>query len=131
MNSKLKMWIGGIIIIVFGSIAFTVFSESKIEYVDFKEAENRLRKVEVKGYWLKDKETKFDGNSNTFVFHMKDDSNTEMKVIYEGAKPNNFEVAEAIVVKGKIKDGNFLASDILTKCPSKYEASPEDIKKEI
>jgi len=115
---------------VFGAIAFTVFSESKIEYVDFKEAEKRLRKVEVKGYWQKDKETKFDGNTNTFVFYMKDDSNTEMKVIYEGAKPNNFEVAEAIVVKGKIKDGNFLASDILTKCPSKYEASPEDIKKE-
>jgi len=51
-----------------------------------------------------------------------------MKVILDGGKPNNFEVADAIVVKGKVKDGTFMASEVLTKCPSKYEATGEEIK---
>lgn len=129
MNGKAKYIIGGIIILAFLVVGFMSFMDSKIEYVNFAEAQNRLKTVEVKGYWLKDKETKFDGNTNTFSFYMRDDHNNEMKVVFDGAKPNNFEVAEAVVVKGKVKDGCFMAKDILTKCPSKYEAHPDEIKK--
>ena len=45
----------------------------------------------------------------------------EMKVIYEGAMPNNFESATSVVVTGSYRNGYFHAKDILTKCPSKYE----------
>jgi cytochrome c-type biogenesis protein CcmE len=44
-----------------------------------------------------------------------------MKVIYHGSIPNNFESSTNIVVTGKYSDGNFHATDILTKCPSKYQ----------
>jgi cytochrome c-type biogenesis protein CcmE len=102
---------------------------STIEYVDFKEAGNRMRTVEVKGQWVKDKESKFDGSANTFTFYMKDDFNNEMKVVLDGAKPNNFEVADAIVAKGKMtKEGYFHAKEVLTKCPSKYEAKGNEVK---
>ena len=50
-----------------------------------------------------------------------DDNGNEMKVIYEGTIPNNFESAQSVVVTGKYKEGYFHAKDILTKCPSKYE----------
>jgi len=78
---------------------------------------------------VKDKESKFDPESNTFSFYMVDDFKTEMKVVLAGAKPNNFEVAEAVVAKGKVKNGDFHAKEVLTKCPSKYEAQGKDVQK--
>ena len=52
-----------------------------------------------------------------------------MKVVLDGAEPNNFKMAESVVAKGKIKDGYFHASEVLTKCPSKYEGDGKDVKK--
>ena len=52
---------------------------------------------------------------------MTDNSGQELKVVYKGAIPNNFESATSVVVTGKYHNGIFHASDILTKCPSKYE----------
>ena len=120
MSKKVKTIIGVIIIVAVIAAIIPTFLSNKIEYVNFNDARQKTKTVEVKGTWLKDKEAKFEGNK--FSFYMRDDNNTEMKIVYDGAKPNNFEVAEAVVVKGKVKDGVFMANDILTKCPSKYEA---------
>ncbi len=120
MSKKVKTIIGVIIIVAVIAAIIPTFLSNKIEYVNFNDARQKTKTVEVKGTWLKDKESKFEGNK--FSFYMRDDNNTEMKIIFDGAKPNNFEVAEAVVVKGKMKDGVFMANDILTKCPSKYEA---------
>ena len=120
MSKKVKTIIGIIIIVAVIVAIIPTFLSNKIEYVNFNDARQKKKTVEVKGTWLKDKEAKFEGNK--FSFYMRDDNNTEMKIVYDGAKPNNFEVAEAVVVKGKVKDGVFMANDILTKCPSKYEA---------
>jgi cytochrome c-type biogenesis protein CcmE len=128
MTKQARIIVGVIIVVVFLVVGFMSFMDSKIEYVNFKEAQSRQRTVEVKGQWVKDKDSKFDVGTNQFTFYMKDDNATEMKVVFEGAKPNNFEVAEAVVVKGKVKDGYFHAKDILTKCPSKYEAKGTDVK---
>lgn len=129
MSKKAKTITGITIIIVFLAIGFMSFIDSKIEYVNFKEAKDRMRTVEVKGQWVKGRESKFDGATNTFSFYMVDDFNNEMKVVLDGAKPNNFDVAEAVVAKGKMKDGYFHAKEVLTKCPSKYEADGKDVKK--
>jgi len=53
------------------------------------------------------------------------------KVVFDGAKPNNFEIANAVVVKGRYEEGYFHANEILTKCPSKYEADAESVKKTL
>ncbi|MDQ3193476.1 MAG: cytochrome c maturation protein CcmE [Bacteroidota bacterium] len=128
MSKKSKTITGILIILVFLTIGFMSFMDSKIEYVNFDEAKNRMRTVEVKGQWVKGKESKFDAVTNTFSFYMVDDFNREMKVVLDGAKPNNFDVAEAVVAKGKMKDGYFHAKDVLTKCPSKYEADGKEVK---
>ena len=117
-----------IVAVVFGSMTFF---ETNVEYGDFKTAVASQKKIQVKGEWIKDKETNFDAQKGQFIFFMKDDNNTEMKVIYDGAKPNNFEIANAIVCKGRCRDGVFYASDILTKCPSKYEGDSNEVKKTI
>lgn len=130
MSKKSKLIAGLVIVVVFIAVGFMSFMDNKIEYVNFAQAKEKVKTVEVKGHWVKDKESKFDPNSNTFTFYMKDDFNNEVKVVLDGAKPNNFEVAEAVVAKGKMKDGHFHAKEVLTKCPSKYEAQGKDVQQQ-
>ena len=48
-----------------------------------------------------------------------------MAVVYQGAKPSAFKAGSNILVEGKYhSDGIFQASQLILKCPSKYE--PED-----
>jgi cytochrome c-type biogenesis protein CcmE len=65
----------------------------------------------------------FNPAANTFSFYMKDDQQRIAKVVFAGAKPNNFDIATSVVAKGRFKNGDFHASEVLTKCPSKYEAN--------
>ena len=119
---KAKYIIAGLIIvafIVFGAISFM---QNNIEYVTAKAAEKTHRTVQVKGAWVKDMQSFYDPNTNTFHFYMMDDDKTLLPVVLAGAKPNNFEIANDIVAKGKCENGVFYASDVLTKCPSKYQS---------
>ncbi len=129
MNIKIILAVVVIIAaLVFGAMSFI---ETNVEYTDFREAETATRKVQVKGTWVQDRETRFDAEKSSFTFYMVDDFGKTVQVVYDGAKPNNFEIADAIVVKGKFHDGSFYAEDILTKCPSKYEGGPESIQKTL
>ncbi|MGA2667543.1 MAG: cytochrome c maturation protein CcmE [Ignavibacteria bacterium] len=121
--------IGGLIIIIFLVVGFFAFKDSKIEYSNFQNANINHKTCQVKGSWVKDKESGFDPGTNQFSFYMKDDNNTVMKVVLDGSKPNNFEMAENVVAKGKVKDGCFYAKEVLTKCPSKYEGKGQDVIK--
>jgi cytochrome c-type biogenesis protein CcmE len=50
-----------------------------------------------------------------------------MMVVYDGAKPANFEQADQVVVIGRYENGLFVADQLLVKCPSKYQGSdPND-----
>ncbi len=121
---KLKIILGGLVIlaaVIFGALSFV---ESNVEYMDFSKAMSIKKKVQVKGTWMKDMESSFDAGKRQFTFYMKDENGLEQKVIFSGARPNNFEIADAIVIKGRFENGTFQASEILTKCPSKYENQP-------
>jgi len=115
--------IGGLISIVFVAIGFYALNDSGIQYTDIKTAVVLNKKVQVKGKWIKEEPKSYDSKSNVFMFTMEDDNRNKVKVEFSGSQPNNFELAESVVVKGKMVDGVFHASDILTKCPSKYEGS--------
>ena len=128
---KIKIIVGSIVIVaalVFGALSFV---ETNVEYTDFKTAVSTHKKVQVKGGWLKERESAFNAATSQFSFYMKDDNGEIQKVVLDGAKPNNFEIANAVVVKGRYQDGYFHATDILTKCPSKYEADAESVKKTL
>jgi cytochrome c-type biogenesis protein CcmE len=129
MNMRLKLVIGAIVIVVFVIFGAYSFLQSNVEYTDFNHAKMTSKKVQVKGAWLQDQKTEYLASTNQFVFYMVDDNNTPMKVVLDGAKPNNFELATSIVVKGRCQDGYFHATDILTKCPSKYQATGNEVKR--
>jgi cytochrome c-type biogenesis protein CcmE len=126
MNKRLI--IGIIIIVVFLVVGFFSFMDSKIEYANFQTASEVSKVCQVKGTWVKEKESRFDTQTNQFIFFMKDENNQEMQVVLAGAKPNNFELASHVVAKGRVSNGQFQAKEILTKCPSKYEGQGEDVK---
>jgi cytochrome c-type biogenesis protein CcmE len=50
--------------------------------------------------------------------------------VIDGGKPNNFDIATSIVVKGKYSGDYLHATEILTKCPSKYEGKIGTMKKQ-
>jgi cytochrome c-type biogenesis protein CcmE len=110
----------------YGAVSFV---ETNVQYTNFATALSTHKKVQVKGEWLRDKESAYDASKNEFTFFMKDENGTETKVVFEGSKPNNFELASAIVIKGRFEDQCFRASEILTKCPSKYEAGNAAVSK--
>jgi cytochrome c-type biogenesis protein CcmE len=58
---------------------------------------------------------------NNFTFFAKDKKGATHKVIFNGARPQDFEKSEQLVMTGFMKDGNFHCSKIQMKCPSKYE----------
>jgi cytochrome c-type biogenesis protein CcmE len=126
-----KIIIGSVVIVVFLVFGAVSFMGSNVEYADFAKAEQSGKKVQVKGSWLKDKESQFDPRKSEFVFFMKDDNAREARVVFAGAKPNNFEMATSVVAKGRFKDGSFYASEILTKCPSKYDGDSTAVKKSM
>ena len=59
---------------------------------------------------------------NGFSFFMKDAYGIEMKVVYSGAKPTDFEKSDQVVVSGSVADSLFAAKTLLLKCPSKYNS---------
>jgi len=119
---KNKYIFGGVIIIVFLGLMMYLFTQSNIEYVDdFHKVMSTEKIVKATGSWVKEKNYQIDNQNKTFAFIMTDVNGNQMKVIYEGTIPNNFESATSVVVTGKYQNGYFHAKDILTKCPSKYE----------
>lgn len=115
-----KYMIGGGIIVVFLGIMIYLFTQSNIGYEnDLTKVINSQKMVRATGAWVKEKDWEY--KNSQFIFYMKDEKGTEMKVIYKGAMPNNFEHATSVVVTGKYQQGVFHAKDILTKCPSKYQ----------
>ena len=59
-------------------------------------------------------------NPNLFKFFLKDQDGEVVQIVYEDAKPRDLERSEQVVIIGKMVDEEFHASQILTKCPSKY-----------
>lgn len=67
-------------------------------------------------------------NANMFTFYMIDNVGKETKVLLNKTKPQDFDRSEQIVVVGKMASDGFHASDVLMKCPSKYNNPKEDMK---
>lgn len=119
---KNKYIFGGVIIALFLGIMGYLFTQSNLKYEsDFSVVKTTDKTVKATGSWVKEKRYEMNSETKTFTFYMVDEKGNEMKVVYEGAIPINFESATSVVVTGTYKNGYFHAKDILTKCPSKYQ----------
>ena len=125
---KTKYIIGLVAAIVFIALAIYSFDSSKIEYASFPEAIEKGKVVQVIGSWDQSMGQSYDSENNTFTFNMIDEQGNKATVISRGSKPNNFDVAPMVVIKGKYEGDAFYASEILTKCPSKYEGQFDELQ---
>lgn len=114
-----KHIIGGLIIVAFGYYAITSFDSSITPYVSIEEAIESGTTVQVKG--TRANSGTFDVENNVFTFTLEDEKGLKIDVIYDGAKPGNFDQATEVVCQGQYIEGKFHAKNILVKCPSKYQ----------
>ena len=99
-------------------------------YASFTEAGAKPDKVfHVVGRLNKDKPQEYDPHTdaNRFTFFLTDNQGKEAQVILAKSKPQDFEKSEQIVVIGKMDGQTFHASDVLMKCPSKYNNPKDDM----
>jgi cytochrome c-type biogenesis protein CcmE len=101
-------------------------------YNSFADASQTTDKVQVVGKLCKDRPIDYnpEKDANAFSFFMQDDKGVQKKVVLLAAKPQEFERSEQIVLTGCMKGDEFVASDMLMKCPSKYKDEEVYIKSE-
>lgn len=117
---KPRLAFGIIFMVAFTSLVLYNFSGSIGSYVDFEEAALRAGNTHVIGTWVRDMPSGFNSQSRSFNFYMQDESGNIRRVVYNNARPQNFEDAIQLVVRGKMKNNIFYSDDMLVKCPSKY-----------
>ena len=127
---KTKYIIGIAIIVVFAVFGAMSFKKTLTPYVSFEEAKKTGANVQVIGK-IAFAEVEYDLDSHQLRFPILDETGQKMLVTYGGAKPANFEQAEEVVVIGRYENESFQADQLLVKCPSKYQGSPEGDSVEV
>ncbi len=125
-----KIHIIAIVMIAVAIGLLTTAAEDMSTYATFAQAEKTGEKVKIAGQLSKDKEMVYNPevDPNYFSFFIKDSKGEERKVVLLAEKPQDFELSEQIVLTGSMKGEEFIATDMLMKCPSKYKDEEVYIK---
>jgi cytochrome c-type biogenesis protein CcmE len=129
-----KIHIIGIVVIAVALAVIVSTISNSSTYAPFRTAiENEGNTFHVVGKLNMDKQFIYNPevNANLFGFYLIDNEGLEKKVLYNGSKPQDFERSEQIVVIGKMSGDEFHASQILMKCPSKYNGNQQDQLKAV
>ena len=124
-----KSSIFGLVVIAIAiAVIISVYSSSST-YGTFSDAQVTESQLQVVGHLDKAKELQYDAtkDANYFSFYMNDNKGQNCKVVFTGAKPQDFERSEQIVLTGQMRGNEFHASKILMKCPSKYTQDKVEI----
>ena len=122
----------GIAVIAIAIAVLMSISGDVSTYSTFNQAMESGDRVKVVCQLSKDKEMVYNPleDPNLFSFYAKDDDGLEKKVILLRSKPQDIEMSESIVITGKMQEDDFVADDILLKCPSKYKDEEIQLRKE-
>ena len=125
-----KSSIFGLVVIAIAiAVIISVYSSSST-YGTFSDAQETESQLQVVGQLDKEKDLQYDApkDANYFSFYMNDNKGQNCKVVFTGAKPQDFERSEQIVLTGQMRGNEFHASKILMKCPSKYTQDKVETK---
>jgi cytochrome c-type biogenesis protein CcmE len=97
-------------------------------YGSIADARKTTDELHIVGHLDLKKEMHYDAikDANYFTFFIKDNKGETCQVEFTGAKPQDFERSEQVVMVGKMEGGKFHASHITLKCPSKYTQDKVD-----
>jgi cytochrome c-type biogenesis protein CcmE len=111
-----------LILVVAVAVVISTMTDSST-YSDFTEASQKQgRELHIIGKLNRSKPIEYDArqNANQFSFYLVDEKGVEKKVVYNNAKPQDFEKSEKVVIIGSMQGDQFMAKSLLLKCPSKY-----------
>ena len=120
MNKWLYV-LGVVLIAGFAAINMAEMARTRMAYVA-SVSEVRARDnqpVQFMGSIVRGK-TSYDDQADELVFRLADGKGASLAVRYNGVKPANFDGAAKAVVRGTYNGAEFIADEILLKCPSKY-----------
>lgn len=129
MNKKAKrrlVVVGGIVVIAMLVIVAIVGSGGAASSLGISDVLNggyEGKKVQVSGSVVADS---LEAHGSTAVFSIapEDGSGTEqLTVSYKGALPATFGTGVVAICTGTVEDGTLAATEMVTKCPSKYESA--------
>ena len=113
------------------AVTLITFAGSISKHVTMKQAMVMPgQRVQIPGKIVKGSDV-FDPARHELRFDVTSmDGNDRLTVVYHEAKPENFDSATSVEAEGQYKDGVFYASNLLVKCPSKYndEKKPDGKK---
>lgn len=134
MNKRATMRLVGVTAIILAVILAIVFGsggQNASYYVSVNKVDKGMSKyvgkrvkvggAVVSGSW--------DKKSNPMKFTIREEKDTAgtgptLKVVYNGSVPSTFGDGVVAIVTGELsKDGTINATEMITKCPSKYEKS--------
>jgi cytochrome c-type biogenesis protein CcmE len=118
-----KIHILGIVVIAVAIGVIFTSLQSSSTYSDFTEAAaNPDTEYHVVGKLNKAVPVQYDPkiNADQCSFMLVDNKGVEKQVILHKSVPQDIQKSEQIVLIGKMKGDAFEASEILMKCPSKY-----------
>ncbi|UCD87823.1 MAG: cytochrome c maturation protein CcmE [Desulfobacterales bacterium] len=120
--SKKSYIIGAVLVVLAMIMAMYSFRSTLTTYVGVREAKVSRRPVQVAGIVVKGSR-RYDLQNNSLMFTLREDSGDEMEIEYDWSKPANFDDVTKIVSTGKYnpKRQVFVATELLVKCPTKYE----------
>ena len=135
---RAKYIIGGVVIVLFMVWGASAFFKTTIQYVSIDRAKKSDHMVQVMGKIDFD-QVKYNADDSRLEFAIYDAEAeskvgaTSMNVVYYGVVPGNFDQATSVVLKGQLDGDHFVASQMLVKCPSKYQGEGgndyQDMKK--
>ncbi len=127
-GKQMKFFAGGAIVVAV--IAYLVISSiqgATAEYLTVSQVKAQAadRMVRVSGT-IVGETIDWDAHNLTLRFELSDETG-RLPVFYQGLRPDMFRDGSTAIVEGKMgADGVFQASQILLKCPSKYEEKATD-----
>jgi cytochrome c-type biogenesis protein CcmE len=124
---KKRYWIGGgIILIAVAYLLYLSFGSSVSYYLTVSEFYDRSSElvdtnIRLAGI-VADTPIEWNADKVELTFTLTE-GGKDMTVIYHGAQPSGFTEGTSILAEGKYgADGIFRASQLILKCPSKYES---------
>ena len=70
-------------------------------------------------------DAKTDGGLRFALHNIKGESPV-VPIVYRGSVPDLFKVGRDVNLTGRLEGGSFVATQMTTKCPSKYTATPNN-----
>lgn len=127
-NKKIKFIIGGVVIAI--AIIYLIFTATQSTAAYFLTVDELYEKgsalygrnVRVSG---KVEGDSIDFNSRDLIlrFEILGESGETLPVVFNGPKPDQMRHEAEAIIEGKYDGNEFVAKELLLKCPSRYEES--------